>query len=462
MSHFLLPSTPIYGHVMPMLAIGGELRRRGHHVTVLTGRKYRSSVESQGLSFRALPREVDYDDAHLDDWLPGRERYRGLAAGRYDIIGMFIRPLRAQYRSMSDALATGRYAGVVAESAFLGALPLLLTVPGVERVPVVGVSATPMSLTSVDCAPFGSGLDPGSTAHTRRRNRLLNTVLRRGPLRPVQLALDAALLPFGVPPGRANFFDQTTEFDLTFQLSVDGMEYPRRELPPTVRFVGPLRPEVPRRTSLPRWWGDLDGSRPVVHVTQGTMDNVDLGKLLVPAIRGLATEEVLVVASTGGRPVRQLMDRLGGRLPDNARVAEFLPYDSLLPRTDVVVTNGGFGGVHRALSHGLPLVVAGATEDKPEVAGRVSWSGTGLNLRTGAPSATRVRNAVRSALDDPRYRSAAQRLQRQIADQGDPLITIADTLEAITDRRPAAAPGPVTQPAVAELGARRSVLKIVA
>lgn len=215
---------------------------------------------------------------------------------------------------------------------------------------------------------------------------------------------------------------------------------------------------------MPRWWGDLDGCRPVVHVTQGTMDDVDLGKLLVPAISGLATEDVLVVVSTDGRPVRQLLDRLDSPLPANTRVADFLPDDSLLPRTDVVMTNGGFGGVQRALSHGLPPVVTGATEDKPEVAGPVAWSGTGINLRTGAPTATatQVRTAVRSALDDPRHRSEAQRLRRQIADQDDPVITIADTLAAITSGRPRTVPGSAAQRAVAELRTRRHALEIVA
>jgi MGT family glycosyltransferase len=432
MSHFLLPSTPIYGHVTPMLSVGRALVSRGHRVTVLTGRKYRPAVEAQGMAFAPLPREVDYDDAELGDWLPDRDRYRGIAAGRHDIIGMFVRPMAAQYRALVRALDSGDVDGVVCEASYLGVMPLLST-PAAQRVPVVGVSATPLSLTSVDCAPFGSGLDPGHSAHTRRRNRFINAVLHRGPLRPIQRAIEQALDELGAPQPDGNYFDQATKFDVTFQLAVTGMEYPRRELPSTVRFVGPLAPEPTAAVALPAWWGDLNGSRPVVHVTQGTMDNVDLGKLLAPTIRGLAGEDVLVVASTGGRPVAELHRLLEG-LPDNARVAQFLPYDELLPRTDLVVTNGGFGGVQRALSHGLPLIVAGATEDKPEVAGRVAWAGAGLNLRTGSPSAGRVRRAVRRVLREPRYRVEAERLRLEIIEQGDPLDTIVSTLEAITPR----------------------------
>jgi UDP:flavonoid glycosyltransferase YjiC (YdhE family) len=141
---------------------------------------------------------------------------------------------------------------------------------------------------------------------------------------------------------------------------------------------------------------------------------------------------------------------MGGRLPDNARAAEFLPYEQLLPRTDVVVSNGGFGGVQQALSYGLPLVVAGATEDKPEVAARVAWSGAGVNLRTGAPSPARVRRAVRSVLTEPRYRGAAQRLQLEIAELRDPVVVIAETLEDLVPSSEA------TPPRVTVAGERRT------
>ncbi len=60
-------------------------------------------------------------------------------------------------------------------------------------------------------------------------------------------------------------------------------------------------------------------------------------------------------------------------MPSNTYVAEHIPHDLLLPKVDVMVTNGGYGAVQRALSTGVPLVVAGNTEDKPEVAAR--WHG---------------------------------------------------------------------------------------
>ena len=80
-----------------------------------------------------------------------------------------------------------------------------------------------------------------------------------------------------------------------------------------------------------------------------------------------------------------------------------------------MVTNGGYGGVQQALSHGVPLVVAGTTEDKPEVAARVEWAGVGVNLRSSRPDETAIRAAVRRVLDDPGYRAAAGRMAQRYA-----------------------------------------------
>jgi UDP:flavonoid glycosyltransferase YjiC (YdhE family) len=52
----------------------------------------------------------------------------------------------------------------------------------------------------------------------------------------------------------------------------------------------------------------------------------------------------------------------------------------------------------RPSGRGVPLVVAGDTEDKPEVAARVAWSGVGITLRTGRPRPDRLRAAVRRRL----------------------------------------------------------------
>ncbi len=85
-------------------------------------------------------------------------------------------------------------------------------------------------------------------------------------------------------------------------------------------------------------------------MTQGTVAN-GMPNLIAPTFAGLAGEDVQVVVTTGGRPIE---DMQLGPLPATARVGTFLSYPELLPRTDAMVTNGGYGGTQQALSYGIP------------------------------------------------------------------------------------------------------------
>lgn len=435
MSSHLLCAPPVYGHLAPLVTIGRGLVARGHDVTVLTGAKYRSLVADAGLEHVSLPVDVDFDDARLEELLGEASRARGIAAVREGVIAVFVRVIPGQYRALSAVLEPGRFDAVLAEATFTGIAPYLAR-PRQDRLPVLGVATTPVTLSSVDTAPFGANLQPGRGPLGRLRNRALTAALRPGLTGPVRRAVDDRLAEVGAPPSQTDTFDFAYRcFDDLYQLSVADLEYPRREMPRSVHFVGPLRASADARDgdALPSWWSDLHGERPVVHVTQGTIDNVDLGRLIAPTLRALADQDVVVVASTGGRPVADVERALGGPLPENARVATHLPYDRLLPLCDLVVTNGGFGGVQRALAHGIPLVVAGSTEDKPEVAARVAWAGCGRDLRTGTPRPAAIARAVREALTNRAFSARSKQIAAAIAALPDPVDVIAEGLvSAIT------------------------------
>lgn len=91
----------------------------------------------------------------------------------------------------------------------------------------------------------------------------------------------------------------------------------------------------------------------MIAVTQGTQ-NVDPTDLLHPTLEALADVDALIVASTGVRGE----DSLPFPVPTNTRTAAMLPFDDLIPRADLLVTNGGWGGVLTALSHGAHAISA--------------------------------------------------------------------------------------------------------
>ena len=277
---------------------------------------------------------------------------------------------------------------------FFGILPLLLGGRH-DLPPVLYYTPTPLMLSSRDTAPTGLGRPPATTATGRMAQRGLTLLSQKVLLRAAQRAADRMLTALGAQRLPVPLLDVGVLADRLIVPTVPSFEYPRSDLPAGLRFVGVVRPRPSGDFVTPPWWAAaLDGDRPVVHVTQGTVDNHDLSRLIEPTITALADTDVTVVVSTGGRDVNAIRVPI----PANTYVAEYLPHDQLLPKVDVLVTNGGYGAVQRALATGVPVVVAGSTEDKPEVAARVAWSGAGINLKTG------TRRRRRSA---PRFTESA-------------------------------------------------------
>jgi len=154
----------------------------------------------------------------------------------------------------------------------------------------------------------------------------------------------------------------------------------------------------------------------------------------VPAIKGLSEQEVLVVATTGSGDPADLLAGLGGTPPANVRITDFIPYDLLLGQARVFVTNGGYSGVTLALAHGVPLVQAGTTEEKVEIAARIEWSGVGVKLGTTRPTPDAVRAGVLRVIDEPGFRLAAGRIRQEMAGH-DAGREGADLLETLASTR---------------------------
>jgi UDP:flavonoid glycosyltransferase YjiC (YdhE family) len=312
---------------------------------------------------------------------------------------------------------------------FFGAL-LLLCRPADLRPPVVNLGIVPLALHSRHTAPFALGIPPRDGALGQVRNVLLGWVtdhLVFGGLHRTAARMARERTGF---PLRAHATDYISLADAIVQFTVADFEYPRPDSGTPVHFVGPMTrrtaPDAPPEAlpapvagdahPVPPWWGDLAAAReagvPIVHLTQGTIANADPEDLILPTVRALAEERVLVVVSSAGRSIP------ASQLPANVRVADFLPYDLLFPQLSALVTNGGYGGVQFALAHGVPVVAIGNTEDKAEVAARVAWSGAGLRLRpsrTGGVDPDVVGAAVRRVLAESAFRTRCRQLAAAIA-----------------------------------------------
>lgn len=406
-----------------MRAIAADLVRRGHDVTVTTGSHFRPAVESTGARFVPLQGDADFnvDDEETNfpeirDIPPGPERLGfGLRSG-------FIRPIPDQHRTLQAILSEmdGEPVVLVHELAFFGGWPMQLGAPGIRPEAFIGVGVVPLAVSSEDIAPFGLGLPPDNSREGKVRNRAANEAMRQV-FSSTQEYLEEVLDSVGTTKETPFFLDSMATLpDRFLQLSIEGMDYPRSDLPESIRYVGALPVVNDDDRPLPEWWQDVLDTEKVVVVSQGTVSNNDFTELVQPTLDVLADQDVLVVATLGREATLD-------RVPANARVAEFIPFGALLPHADVLVSNGGFGGVQQALRLGVPLVLAGLTEDKMEVNARAAWSGAAINLATQRPDAADIAKAVETVLTDQSYRDRAVALAGEYA-RHDPFTTIEQTI----------------------------------
>jgi MGT family glycosyltransferase len=429
MSRFLLAAMPAAGHIGPLLPIARELVLRGHDVAWYSGSRVREDVEATGARYLPHVEARDLDPADLDADFPERAGKRGLARFRFDMRSVFIAAVPRQVADLETHIAAFRPDVLVPETAMAAACAV---VDHRQAIPWATCNITVLVFSSRDTAPFGLGLPPPRSALGRLRNRLVAAAIDRTLFAPINRDYHAMRARLGMPRTRDGFVDLTLSPHLYLQPTAPSFEYPRSDLPPQVRFVGPLLPPAPEDFTPPPWWEELSGPRPVVLVTQGTIAT-DPGELLLPALEALRDEPVQVLAVTGGPDPAALPAP-----PPNARVERYVPFPAVMARVSALVSNGGYGGLHFALTHGVPVVVVGATEEKPELVARVNWSGVGVGIRTQRPRPEQIRSAVRRVLAEPRLRERAVAMGAEMAACGGAARAV-DLLEELSASRGASA-----------------------
>ena len=255
MARFLFASTPIEGHSSSPLSVMECLVGSGHEVTWLAGTAYADRGRRIGVRHVPFTHWTDYSGHDPFDFFPqlrGRSGVGLIKAGFRDV---FIQEARNQVLDIEAALDETRADVLVADPLVFGA-PLAS-----ERrdIPYAGIGDGPFGMTSADAPPFGPGLRPWAGPVGRQRNRVLHAATRLV-FGDVDQALTAIRVEHGLPPEHPWVFDSMVSPHLYLQGCVPEFEYPSRDIPDHVRFVGALRPPIPADWSPPDWWDDLDAA----------------------------------------------------------------------------------------------------------------------------------------------------------------------------------------------------------
>jgi MGT family glycosyltransferase len=399
----LIASIPAAGHLNPLLSIATLMVQYGHEVAVQVSEDLRPAVEAAGHRFLLeIPNAQTSAGYYFETYPERMQKAPGMEMTGYDLVHFFARNIAAQSASLKMALYDFPADLILADSIYWGTLPMLVG-PRDKRPAIAHLGVSVVNIGSGKNIP----MRPDETPEQREAELQLR---ERFMLQPAQQAVNAALASLGYPALPCPILEAMTALpDLYLHPGIESFEYPDSNS--KVQYIGALPPAAGQPT-LPELWQQLDRTKRLVLITQGTIANRDFGQVIAPALVALGgREDVTIIVTTGGQPV----ESIPVAIPANARIASFLPYAQIMPEIDLLITNGGYGTVNMAISHGIPVISAGLTEDKEEVSAHVQWSGAGIDLRTNRATPEAIKRAVDEIYAQPRYRECAEQFLLEFA-----------------------------------------------
>mgnify|MGYP002780876510 CR=1 FL=1 len=402
-----LVSIPLMGHLGPLLQQGRELARRGWNVSVAT------SEEGAGAVARFPELEfINLGPSHVDREGAGRLLERVTAEpdfgrGLWLIVTALAEPWGTMYDGLSaelkrrrpdimvvdlastaglDAADAAGVPFVVNNADLLTTLPagLLPAAPHVPPVLSERSARKPLSAAATALHPLRRVLERGVVSATVGR---MHNKLRRSR---------------GLPPVD---FHQRLLGRLILVNSAFGLEYPR-PLPPLIRMVGPMLPEV--ETLPPELDAWLNDGPPVALVSFGTV-SAPPSEMLRRVAQGLGSESF--------RALWALRADLHGELPDDrpaaVRVEAWLPQLAAVlrhPNVRVFVSHCGTNSVQESLVNGTPVVGIPLFGVQRDMAIRVEDAGVGVHLPKHRFTPADLRGAIERVMDEA-YRANLPALQ---------------------------------------------------
>ena len=359
----LFSSSPLTGHLLPMLPLAAAARRAGHEVVIAAGPDLRADIERRGFDAWTVGPTMAEISAF------GLPRPPGPGAGDGEILWnnvqrLFLTPSTARLPELVRLTELHPVDVVVQE---LYELAACYVRPTSGRRFVHGLGADFPGF--VDLAIRGVAEVGRAVARPDATERYLAAPY----LDPFPPALHAAGRPW--------------------------------------RDVRPVRPDagqVPAGVTLPDAFRRLPQPH-TVYLTLGTVySSAESWRSLLEAVADLPVN-VLATTGTTVDPAEL------GTLPTNVAVERYVPQALVLPACSAVICHAGAGTALGALAHGLPLVLLPMGADQFGNAAAVETAGAGIVLDPQAATPAAIRAALIAVLADDSYRRAARRVADSIA-----------------------------------------------
>jgi rhamnosyltransferase subunit B len=419
MSHIVFATFGSLGDLHPMIALGLELRGRGHHVTLAAMKYYRQKVESLGLAFRPMAPHLEPDEdlaRELMDAHTGTER----------ILRDLIMPnLRPMYEDLveaiegADLLVTGEVV-YAAKSA-------------VEKTGVRWVSTTlaPISLFST----FDPPVPP--QAPWFENLRFLGSTFHDAVFRFMRWTVSGWFDPYKEFRRELGLDD---DHDPIFAGKYSGLLH----LVLFSRVLGSRQPDWPQdavqagfcfydghagTNEIPDEVQEfLDAGEPPLVFTLGSaavMDARDFFEQSAAAARNLnrralliyGTEKALPKIDTEWQEPKIMSSAEKSSAQNTAHISSdgsilaipYAPYSQVFPHAACVVHQGGAGTTGQVLRAGVPHLIMPYGHDQPDNAARCRRIGVAKIIARDDYNSENASIMLRRIVSDAKYKLNAER-----------------------------------------------------
>jgi UDP:flavonoid glycosyltransferase YjiC (YdhE family) len=405
----LFATMPFDGHFNPLTGVAMHLKATGHDVRWYAGPSYAAKLERLGIPYFPFQRATEINQHNISELFPERARLRGPTLIRFDGKHIFVGNTENFFEDVREIEASFPFDALFCDSAFY-AMKLIKEKLG-KRIYTFEVA--PSLESSKDVPPNFIGLKPAKTVMGRLIHQGMRALMEWMVMSEPKEIYNSILAAHGLAPIEGSLFDVSYRSpDVVFQSGVPGFAYPRRDPNPKVKFVGPL---LPYKTAIATAFSQpdkLDKYKPVILISQGTVDNKDPDKLIVPALEALKDTSALLIATTGYNQTEALRNSFP---QDNIIIEDFIDFDFILDHTDLFICNGGYGSILLSLSKGVPVLTAGIREGKNDVNAHVDYFGVGIDLHTENPKPRDIRRAAERILSEPRWKQNVARLRDEFS-----------------------------------------------
>ena len=380
----LMVTLPLSGHLAVHVALGEELVRRGHSVTMFVAAPegysgLREQVEKGGIQYRTAPVRTTREEfvAIVENHVNNTLGLMGTLASGGRMVAFIQEILQVTYSVLAKS-EPNQWDLVLTDE---GTLSVTSCLSNIWRVPIIVLSSnlqfTPNHLPPW---PFPTLLSNNLSDNLDFRGRFLVTihaVLTKLMITMSVYATSSAVIE--CPTTTTQIISMSGVRVPYIVPSVIGFEYPRPNSPLTT-YVGPILSPVtdPLPENIQMWLG----SRPtgsVVYISMGS------GAILTHQAARAIVEGL---NATGHSAVWSLRKKnraiLDGLEVSDKKILllDWAPQLAILRHRSIrmAILHGGMNGVNEALHSGVPIIVLPSFADQPANADRVAHHGLGIRL----------------------------------------------------------------------------------